>query len=270
MTIFVLGNTGMLGNYISKYLSLKFDIIELNRLKFNIEYPEDYFLNIWNLSNSIIINCIGLIPQRSGNTKYDYIKTNTVLPHKLQKICEITGSKLIHITTDCVFSGSRGFYSETSTHDCVDIYGRTKSLGEPENATVIRTSIIGEELQNKKSLLEWVKANKDGEVKGYINHYWNGITCLQLAKICEEIINTNNFWKGVKHIYSTQDINKFNLIKLISDIYNLNVCIKVHQTEKQCHRTLISSRKDINFNIPNLKEQILEQKNFGDNIFDNI
>lgn len=266
--VFILGSTGMLGTYVSSYLKNKYNIFEISRNNFDIEYPENYLNNI---HNSIIINCIGLIPQRSiDKSKYDYIKINTVLPHKLQEICEKTNSKLIHITTDCVFSGSKGFYSEISVHDCFDLYGRSKSLGEPEKATIIRTSIIGEEKQNKKSLLEWAKANNNKEVNGYINHLWNGITCLQFAIICDEIMNKNLFWTGVKHITSPKEINKFKLIKVISDVYDLNIKIKAHQTPTQCHRTLISIRDAIKFNIPDLKEQLILQKKFGEFIFDNI
>lgn len=269
MRVFVLGDEGMLGRYVYNYLKLKsFDVIGFNRSNFNIENPQDYLIYY---TNSVVINCIGLIPQRTeGKSKRDIIIANTTLPHNLQDLCKRTNSKLIHITTDCVFSGLRGFYSEASTHDCLDIYGKSKSLGEPEDSTIIRTSIIGEEIRNKKSLLEFVKANKDREINGYINHYWNGITCLQFAKICEDIIQNNLFWKGVKHIYSSKDINKFTLIKLISDVYNLNVCVKAHQTNIPCHRTLISIRKDINFLIPNLEDQILKQKNFGEMTFEHI
>ena len=268
MKIFVIGNTGMLGNYVYKYLKSKdYDIIGFNRDNFcSIDFPEKSYLSYYD--NSIIINCVGLIPQRSGGkSKYDYIKANTVFPHKLQQICKKTNSKLIHITTDCVFSGNKGVYSEISTHDCVDIYGRTKSLGEPEKATIIRTSIIGEELKNKKSLLEWCKENKNKEVNGYVNHIWNGITCYQFAKICEEIIEKKLFWSGVKHIYSSDNINKLNLIELISNIYNLNITVKPYQTENKCDRSLISIKDNINFVIPTLLEQIKEQKIFGEKTF---
>jgi dTDP-4-dehydrorhamnose reductase len=268
MRVFVLGNTGMLGKYVYEYLKNKdYDITGLNRFNFNIENADAYLIYH---ANSIIINCIGLIPQRSINKSiYDYLKANTILPHKLQEVCEKTNSKLIHITTDCVFSGSKGFYNEYNIHNSLDIYGKTKSLGEPEKATVIRTSVIGEELQNKKSLLEWVKYNKNNEVKGYINHYWNGITCLEFAKICDKIIKNNLFWQGVKHIYSPKEFNKFYLIKNISDVYDLNMIIKPHQTDVQCNRTLSTIRKDIIFEIPDLKDQLIEQKDFGDSIFDN-
>jgi len=263
MQIIVLGD-GMLGTYVYKYLkSRKHFVFNYNRSNFNIHNLDKFF----DISEFVIINCIGLIPQRAGGqSKYDYIKVNTIFPHKLQDICEKTGNKLIHVSTDCVFSGSKGCYSETSTHDDLSIYGRTKSLGEPEDATIIRTSLIGEELDIKKSLLEWVKANK--EVNGYINHHWNGITCLQFAKICDEIIVGDLFWKGVKHISSPNDVCKFNLIKMISDCYLLNVNIKAHQTKNSCNRVLISIRDDINFEIPNIKDQIIAQRDFGRNIFD--
>jgi dTDP-4-dehydrorhamnose reductase len=162
-----------------------------------------------------------------------------------------------------VFDGLRGSYSESDNHDSTDSYGITKSFGEPEESTVIRTSIIGEELRNFSSLLEWVKSSKDTEVNGYTNHIWNGITCLQFAKICKDIINDKIFWRGVKHITSPNTINKYDLVSLISDIYKLNIKVIPYKTEDKCDRSLISIRKDIVFEIPELKNQLLEMKDFG-------
>jgi hypothetical protein len=97
---------------------------------------------------------------------------------------------------NCVFNGAEGGYVESSPHTAMDIYGRSKSLGESESATIIRTSIIGEELSNKLSLVEWVKSQAGKSVNGYLNHFWNGITCLQFAKICDYMLKNDLFWKG--------------------------------------------------------------------------
>jgi dTDP-4-dehydrorhamnose reductase len=140
----------------------------------------------------------------------------------------------------------------------------SKSLGEPDNCTVIRTSIIGEEFKNFLSLIEWVKSNKDKTVNGYRNHIWNGITCLQFAKLCEHIINKNLFWNGVRHVFSPTSATKAQLVKLISDIYNLNVHVIAVETAIKCDRTL-STIYPIILEIPELYEQIKEQKEFKDN-----
>jgi len=135
-------------------------------------------------------------------------------------------------------------------------------LGEPEESTIIRTSIIGEELRNFSSLLEWVKLNKGKEVNGYTNHIWNGITCLQFAKVCKDVIDSGKFWRGVRHITSPEAISKFDLVRLISDVYDLNIKVIPHETETKCDRSLISVRDEIVFEVPELKKQLLEMKYF--------
>ena len=203
--IYLFGSTGMLGTYVKKILSDTLNITDITRKEYDIlndEWDKLYKL-LSNLNkNDVIINCAGIIPQKENLQEYEkYIKINSLFPHKLQEIVKNHNSKLIHITTDCVFNGKKdNSYDENDTHTEKNIYGISKSQGEPENATIIRTSIIGEETNGKKSLLEWVKSNKNGTINGYNNHLWNGITCLQLALIIKKIIDKNLFWKGVRHI----------------------------------------------------------------------
>lgn len=268
MRVFIFGQTGMLGKYVYSFLKKEgFNVISVNRNKLNIVNTCRHQLRTLLLSNElceedVIINCAGLIKQRSEINKFDFLQVNAVFPHLLQKICNEVGANLIHVTTDCVFNGLRGSYSELDEHDALDVYGLTKSLGESADATVVRTSIIGEELRNFSSLLEWVKSSKDKEVLGYTNHIWNGITCLQFAKVCKDIINTEKFWRGVKHITSPNVISKFDLVNLISDVYDLNVTVDPYETEVKCDRSLISVREDVVFKIPELEEQLLEMKDF--------
>jgi dTDP-4-dehydrorhamnose reductase len=167
---------------------------------------------------------------------------------------------IIHITTDCVFSGKTGGYHEYSTPDETNDYGTSKSLGELCDGTIIRTSIIGEELSNKRSLLEWVISNENRTINGYSNHFWNGVTCLQLAKIIYKIINENAYWKGVRHIFSPTSVSKYELFKMISDIYELNITVKEFDTE--IVDKSLSTVYEKFFNIPELKEQIIEMKYF--------
>jgi len=163
---------------------------------------------------------------------------------------------------NCVYDGLDGAYDENFEHNATDIYGTTKSLGEPKDATIIRTSIIGEELRNFSSLLEWAKSNKNKEVNGYTNHVWNGITCLQFAKICKDIIVNNKYWTGVRHLFSPDTFNKFELVKLISDVYNLNINVTTYRTDIMCDRSLTSCYEDIKFEIPDLKTQLIEMIQF--------
>jgi dTDP-4-dehydrorhamnose reductase len=186
----------------------------------------------------IIINCAGVIKQRNYKA-LDLIKVNSEFPHLLEKFKashEYLNLNIIHITTDCVYSGKTGCYKENNVHDCLDDYGKSKSLGEPTDLTIIRTSIIGEEKYSKLSLLEWVKSRKGQTVQGYTSHLWNGVTCLSLAKYIETIISNNNFWRGVRHIYTKNPYgastpNKYELVKKISEIYDLDITVIPHETE---------------------------------------
>jgi dTDP-4-dehydrorhamnose reductase len=189
------------------------------------------------------------------------ILVNSVFPHILANVCEKLNINLIHPTTDCVYIGNKGNYTEKDEHDIQDVYGRTKSLGEPKNCMVIRTSIIGEETDNKRSLVEWVKSQKNKEINGFNNHLWNGITCLEWVKFVSYIIETNSFWIGTKHIFSPNIVNKYELLNLINKIYNLNIIVKEISANETIDRTL-NSIYSFNYEIPNLKIQIEEMKNF--------
>lgn len=259
----------MLGTYISTYLkSKKYDVVNISREDINNRYLnslvdiEELLIIKGMVYGDIVINCIGVIKQRKDVGDIDFIDINTIFPRILADLCEDYGVHMIHPSTDCVFSGLRGQYSEDDPHDALDVYGKTKSLGEPPNATVIRTSIIGEELKGKLSLIEWVKSNKNKTVNGYTNHTWSGIGCLEFAKLCEKIINENMFWMGAKHVFTQEPITKNNLVELISEIYNLNVKVTPVEVPVKCDRSLITVRKDIIITIPDLRTQIIEQYNF--------
>ena len=271
MKIFIFGSNGMLGNYIKSYLSKSYEIIPLTRKDYDLSQLSINSLNdllkSQNLQkDDIIINCAGVIPQASKqrglNTRL-YFTINSLFPVMLSQICDKLGAKMIHITTDCVFSGKDGNYNENSLHDEINDYGMSKSLGELSKATIIRTSIIGEEVNNKRSLVEWVISNKNNTINGYKNHYWNGVTCLQLAKIIQIIIHNNNFWNGVRHIYSPHTVSKYELVSMINNTYELNIIINPFETEFRSDKS-ISTIYNINneFNIPDLKEQIDEIKKY--------
>lgn len=271
MKIFIFGSNGMLGNYINSYLSKSHEIVELTRKDYDL-----FNLSIDSLSqvltsknikeHDIVINCAGVIPQSSKQRGLNirmYFTINSLFPVILGQICDKFKAKMIHITTDCVFSGIDGKYNENSIHDESNEYGISKSLGELCNGTIIRTSIIGEEVNNKRSLLEWVKSNKNKEINGYINHLWNGVTCLELAKIIDKMITKLLFWQGVRHIYSPSPVSKYELVGIINTKYNLNIKINPFETDKSIDKTL-TTIYDINkiFNIPDLNDQINEMKEY--------
>jgi dTDP-4-dehydrorhamnose reductase len=191
----------------------------------------------------------------------EFIIVNSLFPRMLADYCEIRGARMIHISTDCVFSGAEGNYCETDPYDDENIYGISKSAGEPLNCTTIRTSIIGESKGNLVYLLEWIRSHKNTTVNAWKNHIWNGITCLQFAKLCEKIIESGEFWRGTRHIYSPISICKADLVEFINNLYELNNVINKVDVDVSCDRTLTSIYPII-FTIPSIRDQIIEQKNF--------
>ena len=274
MKIFIFGSTGMLGRYIKSFLKKnKKNIISINRDTINVSnISYEILLNALMVhnptSNDIIINCIGIIPQskqiNNTNTK-NYFLINSLFPNMLSTIALMKQMKIIHITTDCVFSGIKGNYTENDVHDEINDYGISKSLGElGYNTTILRTSIIGEEIKNKYSLLEWVKKHNNKTINGYNNHYWNGVTCLQLAKNINYMIDNNIWWSGVRHIFSPNIVSKYELVKIINDVYKLNNKINAFETDTKADKTL-NTVYDTNsiFDIPILEKQIIELKEYN-------
>jgi dTDP-4-dehydrorhamnose reductase len=260
MKILIVGSTGMLGSTFKEYVkTLNVQYQTLDRVDLDLSNCnfEDLKNKIVDSNCTVLVNCVGLIKQRKGLKTSDFIRINSLLPHIMSDICFENNIKMIHITTDCVFSGSVGNYDENFTHDSTDDYGRSKSIGEPYNCMVIRTSIIGEESKNKLSLLEWVKSNKNMEIKGFKNHLWNGVTCLQLSKLIFNFIKNNINWSGVRHIFSNQ-VSKYELVKYINEIYELNIKIHPIDDKFDVNRTLSSIYNITEYNIPSIDKQIEE------------
>ena len=274
--IFVLGASGMLGRYVSKYLkSIGWYVIEIGRKELDASNITNNLTAIMDTAfidvseGDIVINCMGTIKPRVDELgDYNAIQVNSLFPRLLADACEHLKAHMIHPTTDCVYTGSKGSYNEDDQFDVGDVYGMSKALGEPSNCTVIRTSIIGEEVGQGRSLVEWVKSQKDSTVFGYTNHYWNGITCLEFAKVCDAMIEENIWWKGTKHLHSNT-LNKKELVETISDVYNLNITVTPKEVEIGCDRsmsTIYPANLDL-FEIPSLRTQIEEMKEFSNTLY---
>ena len=267
MKIIVLGSTGMLGNYVEKFLMKKYNVISLNRDKLdasdvNYNKLKSIFVQHEVNSDDVVINCIGTIKPRVDQLgDLNAILVNSVFPRLLSKLSKELNFKVIHPTTDCVYTGSKGNYSEDDVYDVNDVYGMSKAMGEVSDVCIIRTSIIGEEINNGRSLVEWVKSESGNSIFGYTNHFWNGVTCLQFAKICHQIISKDLFWEGIRHFHSDK-LNKFELVSLINEIYSLKIDISKKETKSPCDRTMTSKFNLEDFNIPLLRHQISEMKEF--------
>jgi len=269
--VIILGSTGMLGSavgaYFEKiegmkiYLSYRNEEVKYGKNVFYFDpLIEDTWKNIPELEDAYVINCIGTIKPFMDSNIEAAILINSHFPHRLATLCKEKNAKLIHITTDCVFSGREGEYTEESLHDALDSYGKSKSIGEPvKNAMVIRTSIIGPEIHKDASLVAWVKSMAGKDAKGFLNHFWNGVTTKQYAKVCEHIIREDLYEIGLFHVFSPQTVNKHELLQLINDKYALNINISAVSVDQPVDRTL-STIKDLNgvLRVPSLVEQIEE------------
>jgi dTDP-4-dehydrorhamnose reductase len=271
MNIYILGASGMLGRYVSTYFKTNgFNVVDINRDKLDASNISQHGLHakLFHLGlkkDDVIINCMGTIkPRIDALGDLNGILVNSVFPRLLANVSEIVGAHLIHPTTDCVYSGLKGSYNENDKYDVSDVYGMSKAMGEPSNCTVIRTSIIGEEVGQGRSLVEWIKSSANKTVNGFTNHHWNGVTCLQFAKICEQIITTNDYWMGIKHLHSNV-LNKQQLVETVSEVYGLNITVVPKETESKCDRSISTIYADnlAKFNIPTLKEQIIKMKEFS-------
>ena len=222
MRIVVLGHTGMIGRYCFQYLSQSNrEVVGYSRNDFDAREENVEFIR----KGDIVVNCVGIIkPYIDKVGIVNTIKINTIFPHILAERCKLVNARMIHICSDCVYSGAKGQYEETDVCDATDVYARTKML-VPEDVTVIRTSVIGEDLNSDGvGFLQWLL--KQEKVDGYTNCMWNGMTALQLAKIIETIIKSCELWKGVRHVYSKDSISKHDLCTYVAEIYKMTVSIK--------------------------------------------
>ena len=267
MKVLVLGSTGMLGSAVGKYFENTDHKAILTYRNQKVAYGKNrvFFDTKMSLEHmqtekcDYVINCIGTIKPFMATSPRDSRYINSVFPWDLAAWCKSHGSKLIHITTDCVYSGRKGSYVESDAHDALDDYGKSKSLGEPvDDCMVIRTSIIGEEIHKNASLVEWAKSQKGKSVKGFINHLWNGITTNQYAKICHQIIDQNLWSTGLFHVYSKDVVNKLQMLEYFDEKFDLDLDIAAFEPPVSCDRSL-SSEKDLvaKLDVPTVKEQIL-------------
>lgn len=169
---------------------------------------------------NVVINCIGIIKQLpNANDHLECLAINATLPHRLAKYCDATGARLVHFSTDCVFSGKQGNYREDDFPDAYDLYGRTKFLGEVayENSITLRTSIIGHELDRSKSLVDWF-LSQSGEVKGFTKAVFSGLPTIEVARVVKEYVIPNPNLSGLFHL-SVDPINKYDLLNLVASTY---------------------------------------------------
>lgn len=260
MRILILGGDGMLGHQLFNHLQPRHEVRVTLRQEL-AAYNEFGLFNNGNAYTGIdvrsidrvtevladyrpqaVVNCVGIVKQRpTAKESIPSLEINSLLPHRLSVLCKAAGARLIHMSTDCVFSGKKGNYQETDPSDAKDLYGKTKFLGEvhDDHCLTLRTSIIGRELSRKKSLLEWF-LGQIGTVKGFKKAIYNGFTTIEMSRIIEKMLIEYPDAYGVYQV-SSNPISKFDLLMLVKEKMGLAVEIIADETF-QCDRSLDSTR----------------------------
>jgi dTDP-4-dehydrorhamnose reductase len=191
----------------------------------------------------VVMNAVGIIKQLPDSKNViTTLTVNSIFPHRLAELGKEFGFRLITISTDCVFSGSRGNYSEDDIPDATDLYGKSKNLGEviDDNCLTLRTSIIGHELGSSHSLIDWFLSNRGGKVKGFANAIYSGFPTIVFAAIIDNLIRNYPKLTGLYHV-SSDPINKYDLLRLVNEAYSANVTIE-RDEEFKIDRSLDSMR----------------------------
>ncbi|CAG1772247.1 dTDP-4-dehydrorhamnose reductase [uncultured bacterium] len=244
MRVLVLGASGMLGHTVFRYFSEMTEIETFGTLRshqalrffdeslhqrlitaVDVENMDSLAAVLAKVKPTVVINCVGLVKQLAeANNPLLALPINALLPHRLAQLCELLNARLVHISTDCVFSGRRGFYSEQDESDATDLYGRSKFLGEVVKSPhiTLRTSIIGHELNSQQGLLEWFLAQQ-GSVNGYDKAIFSGVPTVELARVIAEFVLPN----GLSGLYqvASKPISKFELLRLFAKEYGC--CIEI-------------------------------------------
>lgn len=190
----------------------------------------------------VVINCVGLVKQLAeADDALSAIPINALLPHRLARLSEVAGARLVHLSTDCIFSGAKGMYSESDLPDAKDLYGRSKYLGEVDyqHAITLRTSIIGHELCGSRSLVNWFLA-QEGCVKGFRSAIFSGLPTVEIARLIRDYVIPHPELHGLYHV-SAEPINKYDLLKLVAKEYGKVIDIQADE-QLVIDRSLDSTR----------------------------
>lgn len=260
MRVLILGVSGMLGHKLWQSYEGRFDtwgtvrsdparydgydLFDRDRLLGGVDaFRFDTMVRALSVVQpDVVVNCIGIIKQLPvAKDPIPSLTLNALFPHRLAGLCQAVGARLIHISTDCVFSGQKGLYTEEDPADAGDLYGRSKLLGEVDGAgcLTLRTSVIGRELASQNGLVEWFLSNRGGTVRGYTHAIYSGFSTLTLAQIIATVIEHQPELSGLYHV-SSEPISKYELLCLLRDAYRLPIEVEPY-AEVRVDRSLDSS-----------------------------
>lgn len=279
MRVLVIGVSGMLGSAVFKMFSLnqQFEVWGTLRSSSNLNYFPDsshskLLVNIDVLDQDslisvidkvrpdIVINCVGLIKQLAdAKDPLSALPINAMFPHRLAKLCKLANARMIHVSTDCVFSGQTGMYRETDSSDAEDLYGKSKYIGELDDlphAITLRTSIIGHEQNSNYALVDWF-LSQSGEVKGFSKAVFSGLPTVELARVMRDYVVPKPEMFGLYHV-SAEPIDKFSLLKMIADVYEKEIEI-ISDERLKIDRSLDSKRfKEATGYVPPSWQQLIK------------
>lgn len=240
MRVLILGAGGMLGHKVWEVFRDRFDCSAAMRTRlplplfdderviggFDATNFHDVVRLIADVKPDVVVNCIGIVKQIAlAHDPIASITLNALFPHIVARACAEGGARMIHISTDCVFAGTRGHYTEDDVPDAADLYGRSKLLGEvTDGALTIRTSLIGRELRTSSGLVEWFLSNRGGSVRGFTNAIFSGVTTAMLARILAEVIEQHPDMRGLYHV-AAAPISKYDLLMMLNAATGAGVMI---------------------------------------------
>ncbi|MCJ8208577.1 SDR family oxidoreductase [Mucilaginibacter sp. RS28] len=274
--VLIVGSKGMAGHAIYFYLkeNTTYKVVDVARdSSFFTPKHEADISNVQVLEEILlkekpdfVINCVGLLNQEAESNPDKAILLNSYLPHFIARKGALIGYKFIHISTDCVFSGSTGAYVETSFKDGKGYYAQSKALGEVTygNNITLRTSIIGPELKaNGIGLFNWFM-NQTGEVNGYMQAYWTGVTTLELAKAITKLLEQEDI-TGLHHLVNSEKINKFDLITLFKKVFNKKDINISKYSAYTVDKSLIRTNHSFQYTVPDYEAMIIQMKEWIQN-----
>lgn len=272
--ILIVGSKGMAGHVLFEYFNNK-DNFQVFGVARNVVPTEKIFnLDVSNLDRvkeiidendfDVIVNAIGILNKDAEDNPAKAIWFNSYFPHQLEMLTKNSKTKIIHISTDCVFSGKgNGSYGEDSLKDGKGYYAQSKALGEIDNDKdlTIRTSIIGPELNdNGIGLLHWfLSQSNNSQINGFTKAFWSGITTLELAKVVEDTILNNV--SGLKQI-SREKISKYDLLKLFNKVFKNDEINIIESSEYHSDKSLVSTREDYIYEVPTYQDMLLDLRNW--------
>lgn len=266
MKVLVLGKTGMLGHVVYNYLKEKgYDVVGTSS-KEDIKY--DAFQDMEHIEDIIkaekpdaIVNCIGILNKVAEDNKELAVKLNSLLPHYMDSLSRKYNFKFIHVSTDCVFEGTKGKYDEDALADASSFYGRSKALGElrNDNSLTLRTSIVGPD-ENPKGigLFQWFM-NQEGSVGGYTKVIWTGVTTIELAKCIDVALEKNIV--GLNNVVNNDFISKYDLLQLFKKYFGKEIDI-IENDKVVSEKTLIRTDKSYDFKVPSYEKMVEEMKDW--------